>query len=62
MEDRENFSRAGSNPVGSVAVYIIASTCVMFLIMSCVIVFISYRIYQQAFYDYSNDLCMSNNA
>ncbi len=62
MEDGNGFPKAGANPVGSVAIYIIVSTCIMFLAMSSVIVFASYRMYYRAFYDSSNERCLSSNA
>ncbi len=50
------------NPIRSIAAYIIVSTCVMFLLMSCVVAYISYKMYREAFYNYSNELCLGSNA
>ncbi len=46
----------------SVAVPIIAYSCLMFLLMAGVIALISYQVYKRAFYSYSNELALGNNA
>ncbi len=47
---------------GSIAARIVAYTCLMFLLMTCLLAFISNQMYKTAFYNYSNKLCLSNNA
>ncbi|MDR2893248.1 MAG: response regulator [Deltaproteobacteria bacterium] len=47
---------------GGLALKIIAGACAMFLLIILLIVFISYNMYQKAFYDYGNALCLNSNA
>ncbi len=46
----------------SIAARIVAYTCLMFLLMTCLLVFISNQMYKTSFYNYSNKLCLSSNA
>jgi len=46
----------------SIARYIVVSTYIMFLIMSSIVIYISYAMYKDAFYNYSSELCLSYNA
>ena len=55
-------STQGFRPVGSITAYIIVCTCLMFLITTSVIAFISYQMYKEAFYNYSNELVLGSNA
>lgn len=47
---------------GRLSLYIIASTILIFLLVTVVIVLISYSMYQEAFYNYSSELCLGSNA
>lgn len=49
-------------PVFGVAAYIAVFTTAIFVVMTIIIAMISYHMYREAFYGYSNDLCLSNNA
>ena len=44
------------------ATKIIAVTCLMFVIVSIALVYLSYTMYKTAFYNYGNSLCLSSNA
>ncbi len=46
----------------TVSLFIVLSTCLMFLIVSLVIVYISDSIYRETFFAYVSDLCRDNNA
>ena len=47
---------------GGIASKIIASTCLMFIAVIIVVMYISYGMYRDAFYNYGNALCLSSNA
>ena len=47
---------------GGIASKIILSTSLTFVAVIIVVVSISYKMYEDAFYDYGNDLCLSSNA
>ena len=46
---------------GKITNYIILFTCLMFLIMTCIIVWNSFRLYRESFYRFSNDLSVTSN-
>ncbi len=46
----------------SIAAYIVAATCALYILATCVIAVISYGMYKDAFTSYSSDLCLGNNA
>lgn len=46
----------------SIAKYIAFFASLIFLAMTCVVAVVSYRMYREAFYGYSNELCLNNNA
>ena len=45
-----------------ITLMIIASTSIMFLIILSIIVILSYSMYKESFYEYSNRLCLDNNS
>lgn len=49
-------------PRRSIAVVIVFSTFIMFFVIAIVVAFISYDMYKDAFYEYSNQLCLQGNA
>lgn len=59
--DTRNHSRKRTGRPKSVAFYLVASSAIIFFVMTCVMVYISYMIYRDAFYDYSNALCLGTN-
>ncbi len=46
----------------SITLMIIASTSIMFFVILSIIVMFSYSMYKDSFYEYSNRLCLDNNA
>lgn len=46
----------------SIALPIVSLTCLMFLVTTCIIAYMSYANYKKAFYEYSTELCLSSNA
>lgn len=61
-EAPKNASAGRDNPIGHISAYIVVSTCVIFLIMTGIITFFSYKMYEDAFYNYSNELALGSNA
>ena len=55
-------ARRSSFLPGGIASKIIASTCLMFIAVIIVVMYISYGMYRDAFYNYGNALCLSSNA
>lgn len=46
----------------SVASCLVASSSIIFFVMTCVMIYISYMIYRDTFYSYSNLLCLGSNS
>lgn len=58
--DRKQVSRV--RRPGGIATRILLVTWVMFIILSAVIALISYQMYRDGFFDYSNELCLGSNS
>ena len=51
-----------SPAISSVSVIIVTATCAVFLLMASVIVYISHTMYEEAFFNYNNDIALAINA
>ena len=70
-EKKKNGEHIGTTPktaveatsrLSSMSVFIVATTCAVFLLMASVIVYISYTMYEEAFFSYNNDIALTINA
>ena len=48
--------------IPSVSIFIVTATCAVFLLMASAIVYISHSMYEEAFFNYSNDIALATNA